>query len=59
MPDSWNAAEYRRRAQAWQLRAETFPEGKERDLCQALADGYTQLALLLERNEQKPLPSTG
>ena len=43
MPASWNAGEYRNRATAWRLKAESLPAGRERDACQVLADGYLEL----------------
>jgi len=48
MPDVWDAGEYRKRAVAWLQKAETLPEGRERDACFALAEGYERLAELLE-----------
>ena len=48
MPDLWDAGEYRNRALAWRQKAESLPEGRERDACFALAEGYERLAKLLE-----------
>jgi hypothetical protein len=48
MPESWNAGEYRNRATAWLQKAESLPEGREREACFALAEGYVRLAELLE-----------
>ena len=48
MPDLWDAGEYRNRALAWLQKAESLPEGRERDACFALAEGYERLAELLE-----------
>ena len=48
MPDSWDAGEYRNRATAWLQKAESLPEGYEREACFALAEGYVRLAELLE-----------
>ena len=55
MPASWNAGEYRNRATAWRLKAKSLPAGRERDACQVLADGYLNLAKLLEAQQGSPL----
>ena len=55
MPASWNAGEYRNRATAWRLKAESLPAGRERDACQVLADGYLNLAKLLEAQQGTPI----
>jgi hypothetical protein len=55
MPASWNAAEYRNRATAWLQKAETLPAGRERDACLVLADGYLNLAKLLEAQQGTPI----
>ena len=55
MPASWNAGEYRNRVTAWRLKAESLPAGRERDACQVLADGYLNLAKLLEAQQGSPL----
>ena len=50
MPDAWNAAVYRERAAAWRDKAATLPEGsRERDVCQDIAQGYDDLADLIEQ----------
>ena len=49
MPDAWNAAIYRDRAAAWRDKATTLPQGsRERDVCQDIAQGYDDLADLIE-----------
>jgi hypothetical protein len=48
MPDSWNAEVYRARAKQWRAAAEKLPPGKERDACLTLADGYANLASLID-----------
>ena len=48
MPDSWNATLYRERAVRWRQEAENLTEGKERDACIRLAEGYEHLAELIE-----------
>ena len=55
MPASWNAGEYRNRATAWLQKAESLPEGRERDACFALAEGYLKLAALLEVQQGTPI----
>jgi hypothetical protein len=47
MPDSWNADTYRVRATQWRQKAETYPPGREKDACLALAEGYANLAALI------------
>jgi hypothetical protein len=49
MSGSWNAAKYRERAKKWREEAETLPPGKERDACVVLAEGYANLAALIEK----------
>jgi hypothetical protein len=55
MPASWNAGEYRNRATAWLQKAETLPAGRERDACVVLAEGYLNLAKLLEAQQGTPI----
>jgi len=58
MPDAWNAAVYRERAAAWRDKATTLPEGgRERDICRDIAQGYDDLADLLEQQASKYPPS--
>ena len=50
MPDAWNAVIYRERAAAWRDKAATLPEGsRERDVCRDIAQGYDDLADLIEQ----------
>ena len=51
MPDSWDAGEYRNRATAWLQKAESLPEGREREACFVLAEGYVRLAELIETQQ--------
>jgi hypothetical protein len=51
MPDSWDAGEYRNRATAWLQKAESLPEGPEREACFVLAEGYVRLAELIEAQQ--------
>ena len=48
MPDGWNAEIYRRRAAQWRQEAQSRPEGKERDACIKLAEGYEHLVEAIE-----------
>ncbi len=50
MPESWNAETYRARAARSLREAGNHPEGKERDACLAIADGYSRLAALIDRD---------
>jgi hypothetical protein len=57
MPDAWNAAVYRERAAAWRDKATTLPEGsRERDICRDIAQGYDDLADLLEQQVSTAVP---
>jgi hypothetical protein len=47
MPEIWDADVYRRRAEGWQMRADSLPEGPEKNTCIELAEGYARLAHLL------------
>lgn len=50
MPEKWDAAEYRERAKAWREKAAALPESDPtRMACLALAEGYENLAIQLER----------
>jgi hypothetical protein len=51
MPESWDAGEYRNRSTAWLQKAESLTAGHERDACLALAEGYLNLAKLLEAQQ--------
>jgi hypothetical protein len=48
MPDSWDPERYKERAKAWRDKAASLPEGRERDACVTLAEGYEKLAELIE-----------
>ena len=58
MPDSWNAGEYRNRATAWLQKAESLPEGREREACVVLAEGYVRLAELIEAQSDTSVPAS-
>jgi hypothetical protein len=51
MPDSWDAEIYRARAMQWRERAEKLPKGEERDTCLVIAEGYANLAALIEKTD--------
>jgi hypothetical protein len=48
MPDSWDSERYRERAKEWRDKAASLPEGRERDACVTLAEGYEKLAEIIE-----------
>ena len=48
MPGTWDPVFYRDRAKRWREEAESLPNGKDRDACMALAEGYINLAALIE-----------
>ena len=48
MPDSWDPERYKERAKAWRDKAASLPEGRERDACVTLAEGYEKLVELIE-----------
>jgi hypothetical protein len=48
MPGTWDALKYRERAKQWRKEAEALPPGKERDAALVLADGYDNLAAIIE-----------
>ena len=54
MPESWDAGVYRNRATAWLQKAESLPEGHEREACLALAEGYVRLASLSKLKTRRP-----
>ena len=48
MPDSWNPEQYKECAKKWRDKAASLPEGRERDTCVTLAEGYEELAEIIE-----------
>jgi hypothetical protein len=57
MPDTWNIAIYRARAAAWRDKATSLPEdSRERSVCQTIAEGYDDLADLIEEREHLSRP---
>jgi hypothetical protein len=50
MPGSWNPATYRERARKWREEAGTLPPGKDRDACFVLANGYANLAAIIDQS---------
>ena len=54
MPDV-GTRHIRERAAAWRDKATTLPEGsRERDLCRQIAQGYDDLADLIEQHTNQP-----
>jgi hypothetical protein len=49
MPNDWNPEIYQSRAKQWEDKAAALPPGDERQACEALAQGYTRLAQLIEQ----------
>jgi hypothetical protein len=56
-PDTWNAENYQNRARMWRQKADSLPIGQERDACLTLADGYANLAVLIEAAELGNIPA--
>jgi hypothetical protein len=55
MPDSWDPERYKERAKAWRDKAASLPEGRARDTCVTIAEGYEELAEIIEqRPESRP-----
>jgi hypothetical protein len=46
MPERWDPERYEQRAKEWRDRAAGLPEGRERDACVTIAEGYEKLAIL-------------
>ena len=44
MPNRWDPGRYEQRAKEWRDRAASLPEGRERDACVTIAEGYERLA---------------
>jgi hypothetical protein len=59
MPGTWDAPKYRERAEKWREEAEALPPGKERDACIGLAEGYANLAALIEKANNGCIGRTG
>ena len=51
MKDGWDPKLYRNRSKQWENRAMTLPEGKERGAYLMIAEGYAQLAQIIEEKE--------
>jgi hypothetical protein len=49
MLGTWDASKYRERAEKWREEAEALPPSKERDAWMVLAEGYANLAALIEK----------
>jgi len=48
MPDSGDLERYKERAKEWRDRAASLPEGRERDTCVTIAEGYEKLVEIIE-----------
>jgi hypothetical protein len=48
MPDSWDPERYKQLAKEWRDRAASLPEGRDRDACVTIAEGYKRLAEIIE-----------
>jgi hypothetical protein len=55
MPGSWDPEVYKNRARQWKEAAEAQPPGPTRDAYLVIADGYANLAALIERNNSTRL----
>jgi hypothetical protein len=55
MSDSGDLERYRERAKEWRDRAASLPEGRERDACVTIAEGYEKLVEIIEE-AQRPFP---
>jgi hypothetical protein len=51
MPKGWDAGVCRNRARAWLQKAESLPEGREREACFTLAEDYVRFAKLIEAQQ--------
>jgi hypothetical protein len=49
MPQHWNPETYRLQAKQWQDKADALSFGEEHDVCLVIAEGYAQLARLIEK----------
>ena len=51
MPGNWEPQVYRERAQQWHEAAATLPPGPTKDAYLVIAEGYANLAKLIERDK--------
>ena len=49
MPQHWNPETYRLQAKQWQEKADVLSLGEEHGVCLVIAEGYAQLARLIEK----------
>jgi hypothetical protein len=56
MPDSWDPKRYRERAKDWRDKAASLPEGRARDSCVTIAEGYEGLAEIIEAQRAEGRP---
>ena len=59
MPDSWDPKRYRERAKDWRDKAASLPEGRARDICVTIAEGYEGLAEIIEAQRAEGRPDSG
>jgi hypothetical protein len=59
MPEAWDAAEYRKRAERWRTAAAARKPGPTKDALLDLARGYEKLAELVEKDPVPPSDETG
>jgi hypothetical protein len=59
MPDSWDPKRYRERAKDWRDKAASLPEGRARDSCVTIAEGYEGLAEIIEAQRAEGRPDSG
>jgi len=51
MPEDWDPERYKERAKEWRDRAASLPEGRERDACVTVAEGYERLVELIRARQ--------
>ena len=56
MPDSWDPERYKERAKEWRDKAASLPEGRARDSCVTIAEGYEGLAEIIEAQRPEGRP---
>lgn len=54
VPENWDPAVYRQRAEAWRQRAALLPEDDpQAKICLEIAEGYERLAQLIEADRER------
>jgi hypothetical protein len=54
MSHSGDLERYKERAKEWRDRAASRPEGRERDACVTIAEGYEKLVEIIEAQRHSP-----